>query len=427
MADHQRRWGAPAVVSRAPGRVNLIGEHTDYNDGFVLPMALPFDTAVAASLAPAPPSASLTASLPAPPPASPTASLPPAAPASAASPPPENATMQFHSEGFGSVEFELADQIDATLWSAHLRGLCQLLSEEGVNPGPWRATIVSDIPAGASLSSSAALEVAIALAALGLAGGKWDAKRIAKLGQRVENEIVGVQSGIMDQLISASAQEGHASLIDCRSLQATNIAFPEGVVVAVLDTSTRRQLVGSAYDDRRKSCERAAAALGLDSLRDAQLSDLQSLPSDLEVERRRARHVITENQRTLDAAQALANGNTKAFGDLMNESHFSLCEDYEVSGPALDQIATIAREQPGCFGARMTGGGFAGCAVALVSAECASEFSSAVIKRFRDVSGFKATIWLCNPSSGGSCSPSPGGSSSRTLNSLHSPPPGGSQ
>ena len=363
---HNRRWGSPALVSRAPGRVNLIGEHTDYNDGFVLPMALPFDAAVAASHAPG------------------------------------GCGVEIHAEGFGSVEFDPADPIDAGDWSVHLRGVCRLLTEQGVNPGPWRAAMASDIPAGASLSSSAALEVAVALAVLGLAGLEWSPQAIAKLGQRVENEVVGVPSGIMDQLISATAVAGHASLIDCRSLRATPVPIPDGAVVAVMDTSTRRQLVSSAYADRRDSCSRAASALGLASLRDAQLAHLARLPTSLGVEQRRARHVITENQRTLDAAQAMSDGNARALGHLMDASHVSLRDDYEVSGPALDQIVDIARTSPGCLGARMPGGGFAGCAVALVSAERADDFCTLIVDQFRNASGLEATIWLCEPAAGGS-------------------------
>ncbi len=365
-AQHHRKWGSPLLVSRAPGRVNLIGEHTDYNDGFVLPMALPFDTAVAASRAPS------------------------------------GAGVEIHSEGFGSVVIDPAVPMDTGHWSVHLRGVCRLLSDEGVNPGPWRATVATDIPAGASLSSSAALEVAVAMAILGLSGFEWAPQAIAKLGQRVENEVVGVPSGIMDQLISASAVPGHASLIDCRSLQSTPVPIPPRAVVAVMDTSTRRELVASAYADRRDSCARAAAALSLSSLRDAQLADLNRLPPSLSTERRRARHVITENQRTLDAAKAMSDGDADAIGALMDASHDSLRDEYQVSGPALDQIVDIARASPGCLGARMTGGGFAGCAVALVNADDADDFCSVVVERFRNSCGLEAAIWLCEPAAGGS-------------------------
>ena len=366
-AHHRRLWGIPALVTRAPGRVNLIGEHTDYNDGFVLPMALPFDTAVAISRAGS------------------------------------GTGVEVFSEGYGTVTFDPgSDDTPTRDWSLHLRGVCRLLFEQGVHPGPWRATIATDIPAGAGLSSSAALEVSVALAILRLAGITWAATDVARLGRRVENEVVGVPSGIMDQLICATAVAGHASLIDCRSLHTTPVPLPPGTVIAVMDTSTRRQLVDSAFADRQGACRRAAAALGLDSLRDAEIADLRRLPAALAIEQRRARHVITENQRTREAAQAMADGDAVGLGDLMDASHESLRRDYKVSGPALDQIVALARQGPGCLGARMTGGGFAGCAVALVRAEHTDRFRTHVIDRFRRDGGLEATVWLCTPAPGGS-------------------------
>ncbi len=364
---HRQRWGTPEVVGRAPGRVNLIGEHTDYNDGFVLPMALPFDTVVAARRAP------------------------------------EGSSTEVFSEDFGhAVLAPSTAEIDPTDWSVYLHGVHRLLHAEGFRPGPWHATIATDIPAGAGLSSSAALEVAVVSTILHLAGGEQSAAQIARLCQRVDNELVGIPSGIMDQMISASALARHASLIDCRSLRVKPYPLPGDSVVAVMDTKTRRQLVDSEYSDRRSACVRAAAAMGVDSLRDARLTDLERIPSDLAVERRRAHHVITENQRTVDAAQTMAVGDAAALGKLMDTSHDSLRDDYEVSGPALDQMVEIARESAGCFGARMTGGGFAGCAVALVQTEAATEFQKCVAQRYRDESGLDAEIWLCEPAAGAS-------------------------
>ena len=364
---HRQRWGTPEVVGRAPGRVNLIGEHTDYNDGFVLPMALPFDTVVAARRAPL------------------------------------GSRTEIFSEDFGHAVLEPSTaELDPTDWSVHLHGIHRLLHAEGIRPGPWRATIATDIPAGAGLSSSAALEVAVVSTILWLADSERSAAEIARLCQRVDNELVGIPSGIMDQMISASALAGHACLIDCRSLYVEPYPLPNDSVVAVMDTKTRRQLVDSEYADRRSACVRAAAAIGVDTLRDAELSDLERMPAELATERRRAHHVITENQRTVDAAQAMADGDAEALGTLMNASHDSLRDDYEVSGPALDQIVEIARDSPGCLGARMTGGGFAGCAVALVRAEASAEFQARVEQRYRDESGIDAEIWLCDPAAGAS-------------------------
>ena len=365
--QHQRRWGRAELFSRAPGRVNLIGEHTDYNDGFVLPMALPFDTAIAASRAP------------------------------------NGSKTEIFSEGFGhAVLAPASTEIESRHWAVYLHGVHDLLKAEGVDPGPWKATIATDIPAGAGLSSSAALEVAVASAILGFAQTERSPAETARLCQRVDNEMVGIPSGLMDQMISASAIAGRASLIDCRSLQTRPHPLPKRSVVAIMDTNTRRQLVDSEYSERRAACVRAAEAMGVDSLRDAQLEDLDLLPTELGTERRRAHHVITENQRTLDAAQAMSDGDPETLGALMNSSHESLRDDYEVSGPALDQITEIARQSPGCFGARLTGGGFAGCAVALVQADQAVEFQARVAQRYRTVQGLDAQIWLCEPAAGAS-------------------------
>ncbi len=365
--QHEQRWGRAEILSRAPGRVNLIGEHTDYNDGFVLPMALPFDTAIAASRAP------------------------------------NGSRTEIFSEGFGHAVLAAAPtDIEPHHWAAYLHGVHYLLQAEGVDPGPWKATIATDIPAGAGLSSSAALEVAAVSTILSLAQTERSPAETARLCQRVDNEIVGIPSGLMDQMISASAIKGHACLIDCRSLQIRPYPLPDESVVAIMDTNTRRQLVDSEYSNRRAACARAAAAMGLESLRDARLQDLERLAPELGTERRRAHHVITENQRTLDAAQAMSDGDPETLGALMNASHESLRDDYEVSGPALDQITEIARDSPGCFGARLTGGGFAGCAVALVKAGKAAEFQATVAQRYQKQCGLEARIWLCEPAAGAS-------------------------
>jgi len=380
-AAHRDRWGEPDFVVRAPGRVNLIGEHTDYNDGFVLPMAIGADTAIAVSAAPRMAGGAGTESSMSARRASDIADRAgSASPANASSDltrsNAEEPAGVIWSEGFGTVELgNPGEEAAVDHWAAHIRGVQALLSESGIAWPAWRGCIATDIPIGGGLSSSAALEVAIALALLRLAGQEWSPTEIARLGQRVENDVLGLPSGIMDQLISAGAVDGHASLIDCRSLEARPVALGPEVRVAILDTQTRRELTGTAFAERRESCARAAALLGVGTLRDATLCDLDLLdPAAHAVEHRRARHVITENRRTLDAAEALAQGDIARFGELMSDSHRSLRDDYEVSGPALDRAVEAAMVSPGCLGARMTGGGFAGCAVALVEAGQADAF-----------------------------------------------------
>ena len=353
-----------SVVARAPGRVNLIGEHTDYNDGFVLPMALPFATRIEATARP-------------------------------------GRSVSLVSEGYGSARFDLDEPMEASEdWARYVAAMAHLLIEEGVEVPGFDAHITTDIPVGASLSSSAALEVAAGFAMVALAGGEPDPVQIARLGQRVENEVMGLQSGIMDQLISAVATEGRATLIDCRSLDTELAPLPADTVVAIMDTMTRRELVDSAYDERRASCERAARALGVPALRDATHDAVERLPDG--VDKRRARHVVAENERVLAAVRAMRAGDAAQLGRLMNDSHRSLSDDYEVSSPALDSISSIARSIDGCHGARMTGGGFAGCAVALVDRTAAPSFIEELRSRYEDEMGAVPDVWLVEPADGAS-------------------------
>lgn len=363
---HRALWGDPDFAARAPGRVNLIGEHTDYNDGFTFPMGLPFDTVVSFESVGDPSTGAVT----------------------------------IDSAGFGSIEIVPGGDVPG--WAKHLAGVIDLMEDAGIAARGWRACIDTDIPTGASLSSSAALEVAAIRALLERAGVEWPPIDVARMGQRVENEVVGLQSGIMDQFISAGAVEGHASLMDCRALTLTPTRIPENVVVAVMDTKTRRVLAEAAYDERRASCERAAAAMGVTALRDATLDDLARVTD--ETDRRRAHHIVTENARVVAVMEHLRDGDVKAVGARMNESHVSLRDDFEVSGPGLDAIVEVAGSAPGCLGARMTGGGFAGCAVALVRADDADAFAADVVDRY-DYDGLTAEVWICEPSAGASISP----------------------
>ncbi len=330
---------APSLLATAPGRVNLIGEHTDYNDGFVLPIALPLATAIAAR-------------------------------------PRDDQRVRVTSQGFGGSEFAVTDEpVTEQGWARYIAGMGSVLAAGGPIAG-WDGAIATDIPHGASLSSSAALEVA--------SGLLFDSDRqrrsprdLAVAARQVENEVMGLPSGIMDQLISASAIDGAALLIDCRDLSTRPVTIPANATVVVLDTGTRRRLVESGYEDRQSTCAAAAATLGVTALRDATLAELDRLGVG-SVEFRRARHVISENDRTLATASALAAGDVVEAGELMTASHLSLRDDYEVSSPALDAMVEVALAAPGCHGARMTGGGFAGCAVALVASDRVEQFCQAV-------------------------------------------------
>ena len=342
----ERFGNDPQFIIRAPGRVNLIGDHTDYNDGFVLPMAIEQSTWLA-----------MTAR--------------------------DDREVHLASVDHPDAWFSL-DQVSHTNegWSEYVKGVAWAMGELG-DTG-WDGAFATDIPIGAGLSSSAAFEIAAMLAFNAASGGVWNPVQAALAAQRVENEWMGLSSGIMDQLIVATAHEHHATLIDCRTLWGKPTRMPDGVAVVILDTGTRRELVGSAYDERRRSCERAASAGGVTALRDLSIRDLEALADDLDGETlRRARHVISENTRTVEAAAALADGEIERFGRLVNASHASLRDDFEVSSEALDRMVDIATGINGCIGARMTGAGFAGCAVAFVRTPDADAFVEEVLDRYR--------------------------------------------
>ena len=296
-AFEQRIGVPPAFVVQAPGRVNLIGEHTDYNDGFVLPMAI--DRAVWIALRPR-----------------------------------VDGHVQAYSLDFDaeiSFALDVLEKKDAS-WAEYLKGVAWALGEAGYALQGWEGVLAGDVPLGAGLSSSAALELATARAFAAVASLPWDAKRMASLAQRAENEWVGMKCGIMDQMISAAGRAHHALLIDCRSLETEAVPLPPEVVVVVLDTETRRGLVDSAYNERRAQCENAADFFGVPALRDVSISQFEARAHELdEVIRRRARHVITENERTLRAAEAMREADATELGRLMNESHVSLRDDFEVS------------------------------------------------------------------------------------------------
>ena len=360
----QKHYNAePTLLVRAPGRVNLIGEHTDYNDGFVLPLAI--DRAVWIALSPR-----------------------------------EDARVEVHSLEFSKTRaFDLNGFGKGEGWLEYLKGTAWALQEAGYDLAGWEGVSSSDVPRGSGLSSSAALELATARAFASVSDLSWNPSNMAKLAQRAENEWVGVSCGVMDQLASAAGQEGRALLIDCRSLDIEAVPLPEETAVVVMDTKTQRGLVDSAYNERREQCEEAARAFGVDALRDVSVERFEAEEDKLdEVTRRRARHVISENARTLEAAEAMKQGDAKRLGELMNESHTSLRDDFEVSSEALNAMVECAWDA-GCYGARMTGAGFGGCAVALVAQADADAFAKEVASCYSK-KGRDPEIYVCTATDG---------------------------
>ena len=336
-------------VGRAPGRVNLIGEHTDYNDGFVLPAAIDRYTTVVARDR-------------------------------------TDRRVRVDATDLGETDsFELGAVTRTESWADYVRGIVEQLElTHGTD-----LSISSDVPRGAGLSSSAALEVAVGRALSDLPGPE-----LALLAQRAENNFVGVQCGIMDQFTSANARAGHALLLDCRDLSYRHIPMPPDVAIVVCDSRMERRLATSGYNDRRAACEEAARTLGVRALRDVSLDDITSLPPLLQ---KRARHVVSENERTVTAARALEQGDLEDVGRLMDESHRSMRDDYEIVPALLDAITAAARGVDGCFGARLTGAGFGGCVVALVETGAVDRVRAAV----EDVG---AVAYTCTAANGASVS-----------------------
>lgn len=357
----QQRFGeSPAFIIRAPGRVNLIGEHTDYNAGFVLPMAI--NRAVWMAIRPRP-----------------------------------DHTVSLYSLDMASpADFHLEDlRYERQGWAEYVKGVAWVLYQRGYAVSGWEGVMSSDVPIGAGLSSSAALELAVARAFSAVDNWEWQAAKMALVGQEAENKWVGVNCGIMDQMISAAGKANHALLIDCRDLSNKLVPLPAGCAVVILDTATRRGLVDSAYNERRQQCEAAAQFFKVSHLRDVSLTQLTEQAKKLDkLTYQRAKHVVSENERVLETVAAMQENNPGRVGELMVASHLSLRDDFEVSSPALNQIVEIALAQPGCYGARMTGAGFGGCAVALVQAEQAETFAQAVAEQYHSQSGLQPNIYI---------------------------------
>ena len=376
------RFGASPNFFQAPGRVNLIGEHTDYNAGFVMPAAIQFYTTVGMARR-------------------------------------TDRRLRVRSTNF-SQDFEapLPDSHAAPLahgsvahWSDYVMGVAQALQRHGVALSGADLLIHGEVPLGSGLSSSAALEVAVALA---LADGvSLDRISLAKICQRAENDYVGMRCGIMDQFASACGRSGHALMLDCRSLehqllplQAPRTHAGPATQLVICNTMVRHKLAGGEYNRRREQCEAGVRALaqimrGVETLRDVSVEGLQMNGAYLdELLHRRCRHVVTENERVVRAAAALRASDLAGFGQLMRESHQSLRDDYEVSCDELDLMVSLADGIDGVYGARMTGGGFGGCTVNLVRAEAAPRFAELIAERYRGATGHAPEIFVCEAADG---------------------------
>jgi len=355
-------------IFRAPGRVNLIGEHTDYNNGFVLPAAIDRFTWVAAALRP-------------------------------------DRIINVVSLAFeDSAEFDLdeTDSGPSGHWSDYIRGIVQELKKAGHALQGANLMIESDIPLGAGLSSSAALEVASVNALANLNGLEIRDLDLARLCRRVENEFIGLRSGIMDQLIACLGKPGHALLIDCLSLESTAVPVDESQAkIVICNTMVKHKLAGSAYNTRRSECEEGARLLrkhspGVRTLRDASMELFSQVEEDLpDIIRCRVRHVISENERVLASVHHLKNGDLQTFGKLMAHSHISLRDDYDVSCRELDCLVELAGSLKGVYGTRMTGGGFGGCTVNLVAPEATDEFCERLAEDYRQETGMRPEIYTC--------------------------------
>ena len=359
---------APDLVVRAPGRVNLIGEHTDYNDGFVLPCAIGPANMVAISKR-------------------------------------DDDRVDVVAADFDDARdsFALIPPPERNLsqpWADYVRGTLLVLQNDGHALSGAKIAIAGNLPKGAGLSSSAALAVAVGKANLALNGIDIDNRRLAQIAQKAECDFVGTQCGIMDQLISAQGKADHALLIDCRSLEVTDILIPDDVAIMIVHSGVTRGLVDGHYNERRRQCEAAAAAMGVSALRDADLDNLAAAVLDA-VTTARARHVITENQRTLDAADALAKNDLAALGRLMAQSHASMRDDFEITIPAIDDLVALLQNAIGDQGGtRMTGGGFGGAAVAIMPRARVADVQASINAAYKTPNGDAPLIMIERPGPG---------------------------
>jgi galactokinase len=373
-SDHAERFRVEGKAYSAPARVNLIGEHTDYTGGLVMPMAIGFHTVAAVS-------------------------------------PRSDDKAVFASANFGeSREFALGS-LDKPLvarsghWSDYPAGVVWSLRQAGITVSGFDMSLEGDVPLGAGLSSSASVEVAVAMALLAQTGARLPLKELATLCRRAENEYVGAKSGIMDQFIVAGGVEHRVMMLDCRALDFELLPLPDDVRVVIANSMVKHAVATGEYGSRRDEVEAGQAVLkrelGRELLRDASVEDLEACRGKMtEASFLRCRHIITENARVLAARAALLAGDVARFGELMVAAHASMRDDFAASAPEVDELVEIALRQPGCFGARITGGGFGGCTVNLVKTEAAESFVDVVRLEYERRLGIKADCFVSSPSDG---------------------------
>jgi galactokinase len=369
---HVSRFESEPEIFAAPGRVNLIGEHTDYAEGFVMPVAIDFATLAAIS-------------------------------------PRNDGKISIYSENFKEERSFDATALPVSAsrhWSDYPMGVIAILAGEGHQMTGFNLSLLGDVPLGSGLSSSAALEVATALAVSWLLKVQYPGPQLARLCQRAENEFVGANCGIMDQFISANGEEDHALLLDCRDLSFRLAPIPHNVALVIANTMVKHSVAGGEYTTRRAEVEEAAAVIArhrpeVRFLRDATVEDLAKWGAEMSPNAlKRARHVITENTRTVAAADALMHHDLKELGRLMAEAHMSYSRDFEASCSEADTMVRFANELPGLIGARLTGGGFGGCTINLVERDAAKQFAEALSAKYAEATKIVPQIHICRASSG---------------------------
>ena len=369
---HVQRFGKAGAIFAAPARVNLIGEHTDYTGGFVMPMAIDFHTVAVVSAR-------------------------------------EDGRAVFYSSNYDeevSVEIASLGQSPSGGWSDYPTGVLWSLRKEGVAVGGFNLSLTGNVPLGAGLSSSASVEVATAMALLGHAKAELALEKVATLCRRAENDYVGAKSGIMDQFAVAGCVANRAMLLDCRSLEYELLPLPDQVRVVICNSMVKHAVATGEYGDRSSEVEAGQAVLqrerpGVKLLRDATLEDLEACRDMMSsASFKRCRHIITENARVVEARAALLQGDLERFGALLVEAHASFRDDFAASCEEVDVLVAIAMQQEECFGARITGGGFGGCSVNVVRAEAAEQFVATVRREYAAKTGIEADCFVCTPSDG---------------------------